>query len=92
MLITKLTTAQHGLSYDLRSSRTFLHDKLISSCQGVLACRYAVADPPAEVGALITKLQSSIMAVEKEDTTNHGVYFTDRRYHSNSRNDPRPYN
>ncbi|RKF79300.1 hypothetical protein GcM1_203012 [Golovinomyces cichoracearum] len=43
---------------------------------------YAVSDPPPTVGALINKLQSSIIAYEKENVQSK-AYFTDRQYHKN---------
>ena len=65
LLINELRLLQYGLSPALRSDE-FLYNKIVTSCQGSPACRYAVADPPTDLGALIYKLQSSITTYEKE--------------------------
>lgn len=82
LLIQTLRKLQHGLREALQTIE-YLHDKLVTACHGVPACRYAVSDPPPTVGALINKLQSSIIAYEKENVQSN-AYFTDRRYHKNS--------
>jgi len=41
-------------------------NKLVGACQGILACRYALSDPPKDIGELVNKLQSAIIAYEKE--------------------------
>jgi hypothetical protein len=83
LLITKLRNLQHGLTHGLRTT-DFLHNKLVTACQGIPACRIAISDPPADFGHLINKLQSSIIAYEKEQNQTQ-AYFTDRRYHSRNR-------
>jgi hypothetical protein len=65
MLINDLRKLQYGLAPALRSTE-FLHNKIITSCQGSPACRYAVSDPPDDLGQLVNKLQSSITTYEKE--------------------------
>ncbi|KAI1003494.1 hypothetical protein K3495_g4718 [Podosphaera aphanis] len=82
LLIYKLRQLQHGLRNSLQTTEHF-HDKLITACQGVPACRYAVSDPPDTIGALINKLQSSINAYEKENEQAE-VLFTDRRYRNSN--------
>jgi hypothetical protein len=84
LLINKLRQLQYGLSPALRNTE-FLHNKLVTACQGSPACRYAVSDPPADLGNLINKLQSSITSYEKEQEQEQvsGAFFTDRRYRSN---------
>ena len=54
----------------------------MTACQGSPACRYAVANPPGELGQLINKLQSSITTYEKEQQHGNETFFTDRKYHS----------
>jgi hypothetical protein len=76
---------KYGLPPDLRSDAHF-HNKLILACQGVPACRYALADPPQDLGIFINKLQSSITTYEAENPPAE-TYYTDRRYHSNQSND-----
>jgi hypothetical protein len=83
-LIEKLRQLQFSLSPDLRTDG-FFHNKLVTACEGSLACRYAVSDPPADTGMLINKLQSSIMAYEKEQNTVHEAFYTDRRYRTKDR-------
>jgi hypothetical protein len=90
LLINKLRKLQYGLTPNLRTTE-FLHNKLVTACQGIPACRYATADPPEDLGHLINKLQSSIMAYEKEHANQVQVqdhtqaYFTDRRYYRQNR-------
>lgn len=86
MLINTLRQLQYGLAPTLRST-DFLHNKIVSSCQGHPACRIAVSDPPATLGELINKLQSAITTYEKEQQlqgSNADAYYTDRRYRSDS--------
>jgi hypothetical protein len=80
MLINKLRVLQYGLATAFRTT-DFLHNKIITACQGSPACRYAVSDPPADLGQLIHKLQSSITSYEKEQEASPDTFFTDRRYH-----------
>jgi hypothetical protein len=54
----------------------------VTACQGSPACRFAVSDPPSDLGALINKLQSSITTYEKEQSLGAETFFTDRRYYS----------
>jgi hypothetical protein len=87
LLINKLRQLQYCLNPALRTDE-FLHNKIVTACQGSPACRYAVSDPPTDIGALINKLQSSITTYEKEQaltlTGNTAAFFTDRRYHRNA--------
>jgi hypothetical protein len=78
LLITKLRNLQHSLTHGLRTI-DFFHNKLVTACQGIPACRIAISDPLADFGHLINKLQSSITAYEKEQNQTQ-TYFTDRRY------------
>ena len=73
---------QYGLTHDLRLTE-FLYNKIIISCQGSPACRYAIADPPPGLPQLINKLQSSITAYEKEQHYENEAYFANRQYHRN---------
>jgi hypothetical protein len=65
LLINELRQLQYGLTPNLRNTE-FLHNKIITSCQGSRAYRYAISDPPANLGQLINKLQSSITTYESE--------------------------
>jgi hypothetical protein len=88
LLVNELTELQHGLEEDLRKPAFFLN-KIVTACQGIPACRYAVSSSPTDLGQLLNNLQSSITAYEKEQEQpqNDGTaYFTDRRFHS--RNQP----
>jgi hypothetical protein len=80
LLINKLRQLQYGLPPALRNTE-FLHNKLVTACQGSPACRYAVSDPPADLGSLINKLQSSITSYEKEQESTE-TFFIYLRYHS----------
>ena len=86
LLIDKLSQLQHGLTPELRTV-AFLTNKLVTSCQGIHACQFAVSDPPQELGPLINKLQSSITAYEKQNPEQVRAYYTDRRYHGKDNND-----
>ncbi|RKF60480.1 hypothetical protein OnM2_050041 [Erysiphe neolycopersici] len=81
ILTNRLKELQYGLSKPLQTLE-FLHDEMITACQGVPACKYAVADPPENLGALLNKLHSSIIAHEKENSE-QTAFFTDRRYFNN---------
>ena len=85
ILINELRQLQYGLTPDLRTT-AFIHNKLVTACQGIPACRYATADPPADFGQLINKIQSSIMNFEKEEGSKatQGAYFTDRKFFRNN--------
>jgi hypothetical protein len=65
LLIDALRELQYRLPPTLHNAESF-HNKVVTACQGSLACRHAVEDPPADLGQLLKKLQSSIMAYEKE--------------------------
>jgi len=83
ILITNLKKIQQCLNPKLRNS-DFYYNKLVTACQGVPACRYAISDPLADLGILVSKLQSVITAYKKKksiDKTQTQVYFTNRRYH-----------
>jgi hypothetical protein len=95
LLIDKLCKQQHGINPEFRTP-LFLTNKLVMACQGVPACRIAVSNPGEDLSQLINKLQSSIVAWEKEHPSQgtHTTFFTDRRYHrgqdrgrNNDRND-----
>ncbi|KAI9034737.1 GAG-pre-integrase domain-containing protein, partial [Aspergillus affinis] len=94
LLLSNLLKQRHGLHPELRSNMNLIN-KLITACQGVPACRMAVADPPEDLAVLINKLQSSISTWEKENPQRHGishtdtreeVFYTDRRYYNQNRN------
>jgi hypothetical protein len=89
-LIDKLLKQRHGIHPEFRTN-LFLTNKLVVACQGVPACRIAVSDPSEDLSTLISKLQSSIVAWEKENpyqsATNPSAYFTDRKYYQNTYND-----
>ena len=55
LMINKLRQVQYGLTPALRTIE-FLHNKVVTACQGSPACRFAVSDPPTDFGALINKL------------------------------------
>jgi hypothetical protein len=78
-MINALRELQYGLASTLQND-DFLHNKIITACQGVPACRIAVSDPPPGIGPLVNKLQSSITSYEKEQESSE-AFFTDRRYH-----------
>ena len=80
-----LRQLQYGLTQGLCSIE-FLHNKLVTACQGSPACRYAVADPPSDLGSLIHKLQSSITSYEKEQETPNETFYTDRHYYTKGNN------
>jgi len=65
LLIDALRELQYRLPPTLRNAESF-HNKVVTACQGSPACRHAVEDPPADLGQLLKKLQSSITAYEKE--------------------------
>ena len=88
LMIITLTQLMHGLEPKLRVQE-FLYGKIVSNCQESPACRYAVLDPPKGLGELINKIYSLIIAYEKEQKYDSTSFFTDRRFHSKSR-DRRP--
>jgi hypothetical protein len=105
-LVNKLRQLRFGLSPDLRTD-TFLHNKIVTACQGVPACRFATSDPPADIGSLLSKIYSSITNHEKEQKlqgenetfyTRDETLYTDRRYYSKNQaygdrpHNRRPYN
>ena len=63
ILIDRLRKMQYGLNPDLRTP-AFLHHKLITACQGVTACQFAVSDPPEDLGFFTNKLYLSIITYE----------------------------
>jgi len=85
-MVVNLRQLQYGLEPDLWNV-AFFHNKVVTACQGVPACRYAVVDPPTDFGTLLNKLQSSITAYEKEQQLlGAGSFYTDRKYISNNPN------
>jgi hypothetical protein len=89
-LFHTLRKLQYGLTPALRT-KEFYHNKIVTTCQGSPACRYAVSDPPTDLIELINKLQSSITTYEKEQSLDNNAYFTDRRYHSRNQSNNRRY-
>ena len=72
-MITKIYT-------DFRTNR-ILTNKLVTACQGVPVCRIAVSNPLETLSQLISKLQSSIIAWEKEHPSQETyTTFTDHCY------------
>ena len=65
MLINTLRQLQYSLVPTLYSTN-FLHNKIVSSCQGHPAYQIAVSDPPTTLRELINKLQLAITTYEKE--------------------------
>jgi hypothetical protein len=55
LLIYRLCQLQHGLRLTLQTI-DFLHNKIVTSCQGIPVCRYTVSDPLDNFKALINKL------------------------------------
>jgi hypothetical protein len=99
ILLSNLLKQHHGLHPELRTNMNLVN-KLITACQGVPACRMAVADPPEDLAVLINKLQSSITTWEKENPQRQGAFqtetreeafYTDRRYHQGGRNRNKNY-
>jgi len=76
LLIHRLCQLQHGLRPTLQTI-DFLYNKIVTSCQGIPACRYAVSDPLNNLRALINKLQLSIIAYEKEHVEKTQAFFID---------------
>jgi hypothetical protein len=78
-----------------------MNNKLVIACQGVPACRYAVSGPAQDFPSMISKLQSSIVAWEKENpsvtphtfytdpSTTSETFYTDRRFQSRDRHQGR---
>ncbi|KAI9040190.1 uncharacterized protein KD926_008513 [Aspergillus affinis] len=94
LLLSNLLKQRYGLYPELRSNINLIN-KLITACQGVPACRIAIADLPEDLAVLINKLQSSISTWEKENPQKHGIshtdtreeaFYTDRRYYNQNRN------
>ena len=92
LLIDKLCKQQHAIDIELRTPRT-LTNKLITACQGVPACRIAISNPSEDLASLINKLQSSVVAWEKENpnSTQSQTFFTDRRYHRDNNTNHRSH-
>jgi hypothetical protein len=88
LLIDKLCKQQHAIDVELRTPRV-LTNKLVTACQGVPACRIAISNPSEELATLINKLQSSIVAWEKENPgpAANQTFFTDRRYYHDQNRD-----
>jgi hypothetical protein len=93
LLIKELRHLQHGLDNNLKTDE-FLHNKLITACQGLDACKYACYKPADTLAGLINDLRSSITTYETpnpqsstqvfQNEPDPGItqaYFTDRRYH-----------
>jgi hypothetical protein len=66
LLIDKLCKQQHAIDVELRTTR-ILTNKLVTACQGVPACRIAISNPSEELATMINRLQSLIVAWEKEN-------------------------
>jgi hypothetical protein len=64
---------------------------LIQSCEGVAATQYAIADPPPGVGSLMNKLQSAVIAYEKQNPAPVQTWYTDRTYHKEQEPYKEPY-
>jgi hypothetical protein len=79
---------QHRLVKDLHSI-PFLINKLVTACQSIPTCQFAISDPPSELGPLINKIQSSITAYKKQNPDQTQAYYTDRRYYKKGINQSR---
>ena len=77
LLIDKLCKQQYAIPPQMRTN-DIINNKLVIACQGVPACRYAISSPTNDFPSMISKLQSSIVAWEKE---NPGV--TSHSFHTN---------
>ena len=92
LLVNKLLKQRHGLHPDFRTDMA-LTNKIVTACQGVPACRIGISNPCEDLSQLINKLQSSIVAWEKEHLSqvltksSQDAYFTDRRYHHRNHDD-----
>jgi hypothetical protein len=84
LLIGELCKLQHGISSEFRTPMSLMN-KLVMACQGVPAWRIAISDPRDNLSQLIRKLQSSIVAWEKEQPRQGTAFFTDRCYHDRDR-------
>jgi len=89
LLILDLRKTQMCLYPNLRNT-IFYQDKLVDAYQGVPACRYTLSNPPKDIGELINKLQSAIIAYKKEKGIDNTqiqpqVYFTNRQYYTENR-------
>jgi hypothetical protein len=92
LLTDKLLKIRHGIHPEFRTT-LFLINKLITACQGVPACRIAISDPPEELSGLISKLQSSIVAweKEKENTIGSQALVRPNSYNTTSSQDQEAY-
>jgi hypothetical protein len=96
ILIDKLCKQQYAINPQLRTNEV-MNNKLVIACQGVPACRYAISSPAQDFPSMISKLQSSIVAWEKENpgVTAHTfhtdpsdtseTFYTDRRFQNRDR-------
>ena len=85
IMVDKLQNLYYGLGPALQTEE-FMHDKLITACQGVKDCQIACAAPPPTLSALISSLKTSILAYENANRTTTETFMTDRRYQSNRSN------
>ena len=76
-LIIELRNLQHGLNLSLQTD-AFIHNKLITACQKINACRFACYSLVDTVSDLINDLRSSITIFKK--THKFETYFIHIRY------------
>jgi len=77
-LINEMWELQRGLAKDLQNDTTF-HNKLITACQEIPACKPACFRAANTLAGLISEIKSSIATYGKQETE---LFYTDRRYHS----------
>ncbi len=79
----KLCKQQHRINPKFQTP-LFLINKLVMACQGVPTYRIAVSNPGEDLSQLINKLQSSIIAWEKEHPSQetYTIFFMDRYYYN----------
>ncbi|RKF57595.1 hypothetical protein GcM3_187033 [Golovinomyces cichoracearum] len=101
ILINRLDKLQKSLSPEFRTDAT-LHDKIISACINIEACKMACYRPSPTVPGLIHDLKSGIeifnkslpsssvlLAQSTSQSINQNKFFTDRKYHNWNENNKR---
>ena len=82
LFIQNLKHLQHELTMNFQND-DFFHNKLITACRDVPACRFACYKPSDIVVGLINDIRSSILTFNKIHQTE--TFFTDRRFHGGRR-------
>ena len=58
-----------------------MHMRLLSACQSTAACKFAIYNPPEELGDLINLLEAAITVYEREHPrAEQSAFFTDRQF------------